>query len=393
MKHSFGVLIFASLLFSSCNDRTGASISSESITDLSRMDRVEIKERKQISVDSVIEKIDYVKLGNTGDVLIGKVTHLLITPDHFVIGDTRQAKAVFVFDRAGNVQAVISRLGRGPQEYQDLNTIFLSPDRQAIGIVDNSTKKLLYFDMAGNFIKKQDLPFSCNGIEYLDDKTLMLASDGWADRSSALESYPGKNDLLFFTDTTLHIQNSAIVNPFNVEIFNHVPFHNKKFDDRIYVGKAFCDTIYQVTANEIFPRYWLDMTAVNGVANFGKDMSNEKVEQIDGPRFVGNLYVESDDYALFNIYNMGFVLYDKRMKKVYNMKFSSSTALGMYVFFSEFSHRNQFVSVVPAFQFLTFCPDVPGVELRNEIKEGLTDEDNPVLLFYTLKAPNDSPAN
>ena len=174
MKHSFGVLIFASLLFSSCNDRTGASISSESITDLSRMDRVEIKERKQISVDSVIEKIDYVKLGDTGDVLIGKVTHLLITPDHFVIGDTRQAKAVFVFDRAGNVQAVISRLGRGPQEYQDLNTIFLSPDRQAIGIVDNSTKKLLYFDMAGNFIKKQDLPFSCNGIEYLDDKTLML---------------------------------------------------------------------------------------------------------------------------------------------------------------------------------------------------------------------------
>ena len=59
----------------------------------------------------------------------------------------------------------------------------------------------------------------------------------------------------------------------------------------------------------------------------------------------------------------------------------------MYVLSAEFSDKNQFISVIPAFQFLTFCPDVPGVELRNEIKEGLTDEDNPVLLFYTLKDP------
>ena len=47
------------------------------------------------------------------------------------------------------------------------------------------------------------------------------------------------------------------------------------------------------------------------------------------------------------------------------------------------------IAAIPAFQFFTFCPDeVPGVELRNEIKEGLSDEDNPVLLFYTLKAPD-----
>ena len=152
------------------------------------MDRVEITEQKQISVDSVIEKIDYVKLGDTGDVLIGKVTHLLVTPDHIVVGDAYNAKAVFIFDRDGNPQAVINRLGRGPQEYQNIKDVFLTPDQRTIGIVDNSVQKLLYFDMQGNFVRKQDLPFNCNKIEYLDDKTLMLASDGWADRSSALES-------------------------------------------------------------------------------------------------------------------------------------------------------------------------------------------------------------
>ena len=385
MKLYSFALIFAGLLLYSCGDNS----SSNSTGDLSRMDRVEIKDQRKSSVDSIVEKIDYVKLSKTGDVLIGQVTDLLFTPDHIIVGDARQAKAVFIFDRAGNSQAVISRLGRGPQEYQDVSTIFLTPDQQTIGIVDNSMKKLLYFDLQGNFIKKQDLPFSCNGIEYLDDKTMMLASDGWADKSPALESYPNKNDLLFFTDTTLQIQSSAIANPFDVNIFNHVAFHKKRFDDRIYVGKGFGDTIYQVTADEIFPRYWIDMTAVDGVANFGKDMSSEKVAQImdSKPTFVGNLYVESDDYALFCVSKMGYVLFNKHTKKTCNINNRSLTALCLYVLFSEFSHKNQFISVVPAFRFLTFCPDVPGIELWNEIKEGLTDEDNPVLLFYTLKDP------
>ena len=354
------------------------------------MDRVEIKDQRKISVDSIVEKIDYVKLGETGDVLIGKVTDLLITPDHIIVGDTRQAKAVFIFDRAGNSQAVISRLGRGPQEYMDLSTIFLTSDQQAIGIVDNSMKKLLYFDLQGNFIKKQDLPFSCNGIEFLDDKTMMLVSNGWADTYPALESYPNKNDLLFFTDTTLRIQSSAIVNPFDVTKFHYAPVYKKKFDDRIYVGKAFGDTIYQVTSDEIFPRYWIDMTAIDGVANFGKDASNEKIDQARST-FAGNLYVESDDYAMFLLADKQRkvcpILFNKSTKKSYNIDFCSQTALGMEVLSAEFSDKNQFISVIPAFQFLTFCPDVPGVELRNEIKEGLTDEDNPVLLFYTLKDP------
>ena len=317
MKLYSFALIFAGLLLYSCGDNN----SSNSTGDLSRMDRVEIKDQRKSSVDSIVEKIDYVKLSKTGDVLIGQVTDLLFTPDHIIVGDARQAKAVFIFDRAGNSQAVISRLGRGPQEYQDVSTIFLTPDQQTIGIVDNSMKKLLYFDLQGNFIKKQDLPFSCNGIEYLDDKTMMLASDGWADKSPALESYPNKNDLLFFTDTTLQIQSSAIANPFDVNIFNHVAFHKKRFDDRIYVGKGFGDTIYQVTADEIFPRYWIDMTAVDGVANFGKDMSSEKVAQLmdSKPTFAGNLYVESDDYALFCVSKMGFVLFNKHTKKTYNI--------------------------------------------------------------------------
>ena len=85
MKLYSFALIFAGLLLYSCGDNS----SSNSTGDLSRMDRVEIKDQRKSSVDSIVEKIDYVKLGETGDVLIGKVTDLLITPDHIIVGDAR----------------------------------------------------------------------------------------------------------------------------------------------------------------------------------------------------------------------------------------------------------------------------------------------------------------
>ena len=393
MKNYFSFILAASIFLCSCGNHSGSGVIGSINGDLSRMDRVEIKEQRTFELDSVIEKIEYVKLGNTGDVLIGKVTHLLFTPDRIVVGDAYMSKAVFVFDREGNPRAVINRLGRGPQEYQNIDDVFLTPDRQAIGIVDNSDEKLLYFDMDGNFLRGQSLPFSCHDIEWIDDRTMMLVANGWNSLSPALDSYPGKEDLLFFTDTTLrNIYSSAFINPFDVKIFHTQPLDVKRFDERIYAGKAFGDTIYQVTKESIFPRYWIDMKAIGGDANFGKDMSDEKLRKIISRSHFSNSYVVTDDYVFFRVTKnriMFPVLFNEHTKKVYNIGFDSRAALSVHLLLAEFSDANRFVVAVPAFQFQTFCPDeVPGVELRNEIKEGLSDEDNPVLLFYTLKDPD-----
>ena len=331
-------------------------------------------------------------MGKTDEVLIGQVTHLLFTPDHIIVGDARNANAIFVFDREGNTQTVINRLGRGPQEYQSIADVFLTPDKKTIGIADRAAKQVLYFDMDGNFKWKTSLPFYFNKIEWLDDETMILVSDGiHIDSSPVFESYPDKEDLLFFTDTTAqNIHSSAFANPFDVDIFHFRPLDVKRFDDRIYASKAFGDTIYQVTKESIFPRYWIDMNGINGRANFGKDITGEKLYEFPNYTNFPNVYTESDDYALFILTKenkMFPVLFNKHKKNTYNLRDGAQSALGIHLLFTKFALDNRLVAIVPAFQFLAFCPDVPGVELRNEIKEGLTDEDNPVLLFYTLKDP------
>ena len=395
MKNYCFLLILASALLYSCGKRAGSGKIGPT-SDLSQMDRVEIEMGPDFSIDSCIAKIEYVKLGKTDDVLIGKVTHLLFTPDHIIVGDAYMSNAVFVFDREGNAQTVINRLGRGPQEYQNIADVFLTPDKKTIGIADRVANQVLYFDMDGNFKQKQSLPFSCVEIEWLDDETMILVADGWQHfkSSPAFESYPDKENLLFFTDTTAqNIHSSTFANPFDMNIFHFSPLDVKRFDDRIYACKAFGDTIYQVTKESIFPRYWIDMKEIDGEANFGKDMSDDKAMEINTDFCYD--YTETDDYALFipSKDNKPFpVLFNKQTKKAYNIKLAAESALGLHLLFSKFADNNQLVAVVPAFQFLAFCPDeVPGVELRNEIKEGLSDEDNPVLLFYTLKDP-DAPA-
>ena len=394
MKNYYILFIVCTFLYA-CRRGTGSETIGSTSSDLSKMDRVAIENGPDIRVESCIEKIEYVKLGKTDDVLIGKVTHLLFTPDHIIVGDTYMSKAVFVFDREGNVRTVINRLGRGPQEYQDIIDVFLTPDKKTIGIINCAAKQVLYFDMDGNFKQKQSLPFSCREIEWLDDETMILVADGWQhfESSPAFESYPNKQDLLFFTHTTAqNIHSSTFVNPFDVNIFHFQPLDVKRFDDRIYACKAFGDTIYQVTKESIFPRYWLDMKGINGKANFGKDITGDKLYESPNYTNFPNIYTESDDYAFFILTKeneMFPVLFNKHTKHTYNVKDGARSALGIHLLFTKFALDNRLVAIVPAFQFLVFSPkDVPGIELHNEIKEGLSDEDNPVLLFYTLKAPD-----
>ena len=315
MNFRYILLTFIALnLFCACGDRFTPDHSVDGLQDLSKMDYVVIKDDPEISIDSIIEKIEYVKLGNTGDVLIGKVTHLLFTPDHIVVGDAKMANSVFIFDRTGNIQTVISRLGRSPNEYQGITDMDISPDLQKITILDAWGKQLISYDMDGNFLEKRPLELFTDGVKWIDDGTLLIKLTGGRDPN--LVSYPDPNDLLLFMDTTLQFKYSAFPNRFNSDNFQYDPLVVKRFDDRVLISVPYSDTIYQYTPQGIQPRYKFDMEAVNGIANFGKDMTREKYEEVTSNHTsFCHKYVECDDFAMFSLSKKKVwspVLYEKK---------------------------------------------------------------------------------
>ena len=378
MKHYFFALIFASLLLYSCGHGQN-----DNESDSDPLQVVVVPEQADMPIDSIIEKVDYIKLGDTGDVLIGDVSKLWITPQHIVIVDKFKAMSIFVFDRAGNAQAVINRLGRGPQEYTSLTDVCLTPDQQRIVVLDNSKKKLLYYNMEGDFLYDKNTSFWIGDLAYADEQHIIAKTYGAQNEDPGLTSYENKDDNLYILDTLMHIKQSMM--PRTAIL--------KQFEDRLYANAIHGDTIYRVAGSDgLVPQYRLDMSAINGVTNFGEESMEKVMEIRKNNAYFPNDYVDGKDFALFRFSMpvapyMQLVMHNKHTGQNYSIEGTSKKALNIYFMEVSYAFDDQFVAAIPAFRFVGDNTPMPGSEQRAVIQKNLTDEDNPVLLFYTLKDP------
>ncbi len=378
MKHYFFALIFASLLLYSCGHGQN-----DNESDSDPLQVVVVPEQADMPIDSIIEKVDYIKLGDTGDVLIGDVSKLWITPQHIVIVDKFKAMSIFVFDRSGNAQAVINRLGRGPQEYTSLTDVCLTPDQQRIVVLDNSKKKLLYYNMEGDFLYDKNTSFWIGDLAYADEQHIIAKTYGAQNEDPGLTSYENKDDNLYILDTLMHIKQSMM--PRTAIL--------KQFEDRLYVNAIHGDTIYRVAGSDgLVPQYRLDMSAINGVTNFGEESMEKVMEIRKNNAYFPNDYVDGKDFALFRFSMpvapyMQLVMHNKHTGQNYSIEGTSKKALNIYFMEVSYAFDDQFVAAIPAFRFVGDNAPMPGSEQRAVIQKNLTDEDNPVLLFYTLKDP------
>lgn len=170
-KYTYIIFVFSVVsLFESCDN----SIKMSEQDTVSQMDTIMCAKEYNTSLDSIIAKIEYVKLQSTEDHPVGEIDNLLITPEHIIVADRHLAKSIFIFDRQGKIQTVISRHGRGPQEYLSISDVVLTPDQKRIAVLDNYGKKILYFDLAGNYLFHKVLPLLYAGeLKYLDDENII----------------------------------------------------------------------------------------------------------------------------------------------------------------------------------------------------------------------------
>ncbi len=389
MKYIYIIFVFSVVsLFESCDN----SIKMSEQDTVSQMDTITCAKEYNTSLDSIIAKIEYVKLQSTEEHPVGEIDNLLITPEHIIVADRHQAKSIFIFDRQGKIQTVISRHGRGPQEYLSIFDVVLTPDQKRIAVLDNYGKKILYFDLAGNFLFHKDTPFYPIFFKYLDDENMLMVTYGLGADDPGLVSYPHNNDLLYCVDTTMQIKKSFMPNQFSKEFGASCTPKVKQFNSRVFASHIYSDTIYQVTPERMIPKYWIDLSPVDGIANFWKEMTPEKHETILNEIFFNGDFLENDHFAIFRPFgDIPNILFSKETKKCYYLGKSSSSVLGIYVGSVRFAYKDQFITVVPAVE-LCGGPKIRNADqkyqkLEEEIKTGLTENDDPVLLFYTLKEP------
>jgi len=151
MKNKLFFLIF--ILFFSCND---SNILKDDISKI----QIDALPENVYNFFDVVEDFQFIKLETVSDGLIGNIHKVIIVNDRIFILDRLMAKSVLCFDINGKFIRKIGNHGRGPGEWLNPVDIAYLDDSQNFVIYCHSIRKLIFYDLNGNYIKEINLGLS-----------------------------------------------------------------------------------------------------------------------------------------------------------------------------------------------------------------------------------------
>lgn len=106
---------------------------------------------KKLNLTNCFDSVETIKLVAPEDEIIGIIKKVLFEDEKVYLLSDKQ-KTVFIFDDKGSFLRKINYVGSGPEEYITAKNFFLMND--LIGIVDEMSSMILFYDQAGKFVKK-----------------------------------------------------------------------------------------------------------------------------------------------------------------------------------------------------------------------------------------------
>tara|TARA_R110001592_G_scaffold135241_2_gene351385 strand:+ start:87 stop:1262 length:1176 start_codon:yes stop_codon:yes gene_type:complete len=115
--------------------------------DLSKNDR-------KIKLTDLIEEIEFIRLEETPESLLGSVGDVQVVGDKFVFVGNRFKGDIFVFDSQGKLINRINRLGSSPEEYPSLKDMWVEGD---LIVVYTYQKGIKRYQLNGDFVSSNKL--------------------------------------------------------------------------------------------------------------------------------------------------------------------------------------------------------------------------------------------
>mgnify|MGYP001076318059 FL=1 len=372
----------------------GCGTRQDTTQDTEGMTRLLLTKETEATPADFIADYRYVPLGTTRQP-VGNIDQLLVTDDRIIVVDKERAQTVFIFDLNGNPCAEIYRPGRGPQEYNHIDHVTLTPGQKPLlAVLDKMGSKVLFYGLDGKFIRFSPIPFRFTGMEYLNKNELLCYANAYIQQDPIFKKREDTNRLLFFTDNKFQIEASALTNRAKKrKISFTVPFV-KWSGEELLVNPNMNDTIYRLDGHDLQPLYYVDKSALGSVLPT-EDLTDEQVLKLgtEAPVFWGN-FTPGEEFMFVDISippNMknDRYCYSKTNGKLYFLKNtprSGDRALAEMAFVGIMgSWKDQFIAHVPAYV-------VPMVYQRdgtdNPVLKDIGEDANPVLIFYTLKEPD-----
>jgi len=397
-------LVFIILIFSCSNQQKKSNYTLEQIASL-HLDSTEILTvvsdsaitidinpflgDKSFDFSSLVKEIKFVPLETIDESLVSDIYKVIVTDSSIYIMDNYKGAGLIIFDSKGKFIKRIKQ-GQGPQELLRLYDIAFDPANNELIAYQHSF--LVYFTANGEFIRKKRLPFGFYNFAVMSNGYIYKVLE---QQNNHLEKFNPFS--LLVSDTSFSIKYAALPkkeSDVNLVGYNYLYPCN---DSSITVTQHYNDTIYSynILNNNILK------------AKYVMNYSNKKLpdEYLEGSMQQFDDATKNNDYyyylgKYFETDNHNIIFIENNMRGqtvIYRDKKSGNTVGGnnaIYnideippVAFPVSVFGNYFVSsVLPDNNMYNLLSNSSVILDEDKLKlRGLSEDDNPVLVLYTLK--------
>ncbi len=238
--------------------------SSDNIEDAKKTGTIHISHRNEAVIpDTLFEEVNYAPLETTKESMIGEVNKLVVTDNRFYILDKILAKTLFVFDKTGSFIFKLKVTGKGPGEVLEIMD-FCIYENQLL-LLDY--RKVLFFDLDGNFIREKKIDFAPENISVLNDQNVFLFNNSHVSKNKFTDFHIAKTDISFTGIKKYFKPKRKEINSF---------YRFQVYNNEMYVTTPqFGDyTLYKYTKNNIMPYINFDF----GEYNIPKNKLNSQLD-------------------------------------------------------------------------------------------------------------------
>jgi hypothetical protein len=352
-----------------------------------------------LELKNIIEDIKYVHLETNNNSLIGGIDKMFSFGNRIIVVDQRLAEGVFIFDQTGKFIKAIKNKGKGPGEFSTIRDVSVDTLHNNILLLDDYAAKVNVYSMNGEFINDIRLSYYFRQFVYLKD-SLFVTYNG-DDINRHLSKIKDMKIVVSKAIQGIHFAGHPFVDRFpKIEIGNRDHLVSG-YEDVLFTPDL-SDTIYAVHSQGIRAKYRLNLGS-NGVINHLTEQTNDDqyLEMINSGKY--NRYkniIESRKFLYLEIGgkngSINHLFYSKDKDEFfYGSRLIFAGLRNLLIFNRPISYQgNSFISVINSHEISRVIKNIksrPDKSVNDYDKEFfsrmelVTENDNPVLMFFTLK--------
>ena len=342
------------------------------------------------NLDEIVDKVEYIPLETNSSSLIGLISMMRFYKGKFYILDSHISKAIFIFNEDGTHFKTIANVGRGPTEYISPHYISIDPFNDEFILYDRNDDNLLYYDLDGNFIRKENVGIRLSNIVRIT-----------------------KEDFLIYFTTNVYnnpkVENHAVaigvppdsikyVGLYKDEFYRNLYAYSQNihvFGEKYFITSPFRNEIYQILPDgKMFLRYRFEFEYGN--QDIYRSIDNSEIEaffnEIYARRigfYYGSQFLDTERYLITSVSfgsDLHELIYDKKTRKTRMSKeiYENGKLISMGLTPACADGKTYYTtSPVSYILFQKGEREKKGYNFPESLK-GITEEDNPVIVKFTL---------